>query len=138
MFVKEERKKGIVSILLLALLPAVEASFVEQWLGIGRVLLVIISPSSHSPPFIMNTHGSSLFFPIIDSLLSCMIFSQYLDFHVPVIFLLLTLNAVTLRRVYFSSLTTDGFLLDLEAFLWGYLLWLDSVDCSKFLPISLP
>lgn len=73
---------------------------------------------------IRNEHTwEQSFFPIVDSLLSCMIFSQYLDLHVPVIFLLLTLNAVTLRRVYFSSLTTDDFLLDLEAFLWGYLLW---------------
>ena len=122
MFVEKERKKGFVSILLLALLPAVEASFMEQWLVIGRVLLVIISLSGHSPPFIMNTHGNSLS-PTVDSLLSCMIFSQYLDFHVPVIFLLLTLNAVTLRRVYFPSLTTGGVLLDLETFLWGYRLW---------------
>lgn len=69
---------------------------------------------------IHNEHTwEQTFSPTVDSLLSCMIFSQYLDFHVPVIFLLLTLNTVTLRRVYFSSLTTGGFLLDLEDFLWG-------------------
>lgn len=47
--------------LLFGLLPALEASFVEQCLGLGGSF-ISVSPLSYSPPFVMDTHGNNRFF----------------------------------------------------------------------------
>lgn len=113
-----KRVRGIVSILLLALLTAVEASFVDQWLGIGLVVLVTVSPlscfASSLPPFMMNTHGSTFFQLIFSCVFSSQIWASLMY---------LLFFSYPILNQCFSSLTAHDFFIRARGFPRGYLLF---------------